>query len=158
MASLPAQPTSATFLFHRVAVHLTKAVPVTVWSEHMLVSRRLGAHLELQKASAGGAAIGRGARGKHVAALQDLLVDLGHAMPRSMKPGGFDGIFGEETDKKVRAFQKAAGLKQDGLVGPRTLAALDGIIARRPDLDTPSPLREAQERRLDSSFGSPNRS
>lgn len=37
-----------------------------------------------------------------------------------------DGVFGEGTDKAVRTFQKGKGLKVDGMVGPNTLAALDG--------------------------------
>lgn len=124
----------------------------------MLVSRRLGTHLELQRASSGGTLIVRGASGRHVAALQDLLADLGHAMPRSTKSGGFDGLFGEETEKKVKEFQRRASLEQDGRVGPKTLAALDGLIARRPDLDLPSPIQDAQVRGLDSFSGRPSRS
>ncbi len=35
-----------------------------------------------------------------------------------------DGIFGDKTDAAVRAVQRAAGLKVDGIVGPDTRAAL----------------------------------
>jgi peptidoglycan hydrolase-like protein with peptidoglycan-binding domain len=36
-----------------------------------------------------------------------------------------DGKFGPGTRKAVEAFQKAHGLKKDGIVGPNTWAALD---------------------------------
>lgn len=37
-----------------------------------------------------------------------------------------DGIFGPETDKEVRAYQRANGLQPDGIVGPKTWALLRG--------------------------------
>lgn len=36
-----------------------------------------------------------------------------------------DGIYGKQTQNAVRAFQSSAGLKQDGIIGPRTWLALD---------------------------------
>jgi len=36
-----------------------------------------------------------------------------------------DGIFGDETETAVERFQNAAGLRIDGIVGPRTWGALD---------------------------------
>ena len=121
----------------------------------MVKSRRLGAHVELQKASTGSSLVARGAQGKHVAALQDLLVDLGYKMPRSRRSNGFDGIFGPETEKTIKEFQKSAGLKADGLVGPKTLAALDAIIAKHPDLDLPPPGSHLAERALYASGRKP---
>ena len=51
---------------------------------------------------------------------------------RALKQAGYgvadDGIWGPITTEAVKAFQKAKGLKQDGLVGPATLAKL-GISA-----------------------------
>lgn len=51
---------------------------------------------------------------------------------RALKQAGYgvadDGIWGPITTEAVKAFQKAKGLKQDGLVGPATLAML-GITA-----------------------------
>lgn len=37
-----------------------------------------------------------------------------------------DGIFGRRTEAAVIAFQRGAGLAPDGIVGPRTWAALSG--------------------------------
>ncbi|UQA56213.1 peptidoglycan-binding domain-containing protein [Polyangium aurulentum] len=39
---------------------------------------------------------------------------------------GVDGIFGSETDRVVRAFQRRRALLDDGIVGPRTWKALFG--------------------------------
>jgi peptidoglycan hydrolase-like protein with peptidoglycan-binding domain len=59
-----------------------------------------------------------GMRGWDVAALQFLLHTRGY------EPSGFDGGFGPNTDEAVRGFQGAAGLTEDGVAGPATLAAL----------------------------------
>ncbi|UWQ92407.1 peptidoglycan-binding protein [Rhodobacteraceae bacterium M382] len=47
--------------------------------------------------------------------------------------GRIDGIWGRNTEKAVCTFQKNAGLDPDGIVGPKTLAALN---IQRPDLDS----------------------
>lgn len=49
---------------------------------------------------------------------------------RGFVTGEVDGIWGRRTIQAVRAFQQAAGLSPDGIVGPLTHAALFGI---KPD-------------------------
>jgi hypothetical protein len=61
-----------------------------------------------------------GQRGWDVAALQFLL----HT--RGFEPGGFDGGFGPNTEKAVRAFQSAANLRVDGVAGESTINSLRG--------------------------------
>lgn len=51
---------------------------------------------------------------------QELLIKRGYSCGDS----GADGIFGSDTDGAVRKFQKDNGLDVDGVVGPKTQAAL----------------------------------
>ncbi len=60
----------------------------------------------------------RGQRGWDVAALQFLL------QRRGFRPGSVDGGFGPGTYGAVTAYQRAAGLTIDGLVGSATINAL----------------------------------
>lgn len=60
----------------------------------------------------------RGARGVRVREIQEELERLGFG------PLVVDGIFGRATETAVRLYQKGEGLAQDGIVGPKTLAAL----------------------------------
>lgn len=50
--------------------------------------------------------------------IQTRLMTLG------FDPGGIDGKFGPRTKSAVRAFQRAHGLVDDGIVGPKTLSEL----------------------------------
>lgn len=59
-----------------------------------------------------------GSRGEEVRKIQTRLRELGY------DPGSVDGVFGEKTRKAVIAFQRDNGLSQDGIAGPKTLAAL----------------------------------
>jgi peptidoglycan hydrolase-like protein with peptidoglycan-binding domain len=61
----------------------------------------------------------RGLRGPRVLALQGRLTGLGY------DPGPSDGLFGAKTDAAVRKFQRDSHLQADGVVGPKTAAALD---------------------------------
>lgn len=60
----------------------------------------------------------RGSKNGSVMVLQELLNSKGYNC------GTVDGIFGEKTDKAVRAFQKANKLVVDGIVGPKTWALI----------------------------------
>lgn len=74
----------------------------------------------------------RGSRGDFVAELQDNLNALGFG------PVNVDGDFGYATERAVKAFQTANGLKADGWAGPRTLEAIGKTIKDRetkPKLD-----------------------
>jgi putative chitinase len=59
-----------------------------------------------------------GSSGSDVELLQDKLRGLG------FNPGAKDGDFGPATQAAVIAFQRSEGLLPDGIVGPRTAAAL----------------------------------
>lgn len=63
----------------------------------------------------------RGMRGEAVKLLQSHLNTIG--MTPVLKE---DGIFGPNTERNVRAFQKEKGLVVDGIVGPYTWGALLG--------------------------------
>jgi cell wall hydrolase len=59
-----------------------------------------------------------GSRGRAVAAAQRRLAALGYYI------GKVDGVYGSGTVHAVIALQKVAGLARDGVIGPRTSAAL----------------------------------
>lgn len=67
-----------------------------------------------------------GSRGPAVIELQQALSKLGY------NPGPIDGIFGQKTEAAVRAFQSAKGLVVDGIVGPKTWAAIDSALKNLP--------------------------
>ncbi len=79
--------------------------------------------------------IRRGAQGAAVVLLQERLIAKGFV------PGGVDGDFGAKTERAVRQFQAANGLKVDGVVGDRTWAVL---MAGQPVL-TPEHIIDATQ-------------
>ncbi|HEY9667176.1 MAG TPA: peptidoglycan-binding protein, partial [Coleofasciculaceae cyanobacterium] len=59
--------------------------------------------------------------GSKVREIQKTLADQGY-------PCSTNGVFDRATEEAVRLFQQAKGLKADGVVGSRTLAALSGKL------------------------------
>lgn len=82
--------------------------------------------------------LGIGDRGSAVEEMQKLLIGCGY----SCGDCGADGIFGNDTLKAVKAFQKAAGLSVDGIYGPKSKAALTAKYQNREKTDT-KPYTEA---------------
>jgi peptidoglycan hydrolase-like protein with peptidoglycan-binding domain len=63
------------------------------------------------------------------------------------RPGRADGLFGPRTEHAVRRFQREHGLVVDGIVGPKSLAALRSLSGRkRPLVAAPTPQPEVLER------------
>src|SRR5689334_3186573 len=65
----------------------------------------------------------KGSSGPDVLTLQSALKQLG------FDPKGVDGVFGAGTEAAVIAFQQSKGLTPDGIVGPNTMAAIQGSAA-----------------------------
>ena len=75
-------------------------------------------------------------RGDDVADLQRRLGALG------FDAGRVDGIFGVDTDRAVRAFQRNAGLSVDGICGTTTVVSLHRLRSKGPESD-PAAVRES---------------
>ncbi len=95
-------------------------------------------------AATGAGVIKKGESGNAVKVLQLALIRLGYPLPGSTVSGGdVDGVFGSETDRRVREFQKASVPNDtpDGKVGPKTLDALDRrLVGVRPPFNPTSNL------------------
>lgn len=115
----------------------------------MLRSNRLGRQPQLVKASENNPAISNGATGKGVEEMQDLLVDLGYAMPKTCKNGRADGIFGPETLGVVKRFQADHGLQADGVVGKMTMGVLDNLVASDRSLEVQNTAQMAKDEASD---------
>ena len=92
---------------------------------------------EVEAAHLGERILMRGLEGDDVRLIQQRLYDLGYLT------GAVDGKFGLQTQKAVRAFQRAHKLgKIDGKVGEQTLAALfgDDVIALPTPTPSPTPI------------------
>jgi chloramphenicol 3-O phosphotransferase len=103
----------------RVAAMLEGAVEPTAF-------RRLLDSEYLRDEAAYGWVLMRGDRGPGVRRLQEDLRRLGH------DPGPPDGVFGESTEAALRAFQERHGVPADGVLWPRTVAAIITPAAASP--------------------------
>lgn len=63
----------------------------------------------------------RGSSGDAVKEMQQKLIERGY----SFEPYSADGVFGELTEIRVKAFQLASGIGADGICGAKTWAALE---------------------------------
>lgn len=78
-----------------------------------------------------GSKLAKGSRGMQVVKLQQALVDLGY----SLNKFGVDGIFWNETQAAVKAFQKDHGLSQTGALDKATIEKMDAKFdTRKPYL------------------------
>ena len=107
--------------------------------------REAAAEIPAPQIALGSRLLKRGMVGSDVKALQELLMQLGYALPKH----GADAEFGSETEKALLAFQKKAGLEADGKYGDKTHAALMDAVAdddgqpdepEQPAPDEPAPV------------------
>ncbi|MEM7441966.1 MAG: N-acetylmuramidase domain-containing protein [Pseudomonadota bacterium] len=75
-------------------------------------------NVDISEAEPGDRTLRAGAKGPDVRVLQQIIADQG------FDPGPVDGHFGGRTLDAVKDFQTARGLGADGVVGPKTWAAL----------------------------------
>lgn len=87
----------------------------------------------LSPVSSASSVLRRGATGPEVRQLQQLLNQWLIATSQTgLQSLVVDGIFGPQTERSVRAYQRTMGLRVDGIVGPLTWASLLAAPAGRP--------------------------
>ena len=69
-----------------------------------------------------GQTLKRGDKNDYVKTLQSWLYKVG------FNPGGIDGVYGANTEKAVKEFQKKAGITADGIAGKQTYQALQKYV------------------------------
>ena len=75
-------------------------------------------------------------RGDDVSNLQDRLIQMG------FNCGKVDGVFGANTERAVKEFQKSVGISSDGKCGPATLISLMRLV-KTVSGGAPNQLRES---------------
>jgi len=109
----------------------------------MLTSRRMGSNSQLQNAATNSPPLRSGAKGDGVKIVQDVLADMRFNLAKSFAKGGPDGIFGQETEAAIKAYQKDKGLVPDGVAGAQTLKAMDADVAGNYRLEQRDSSRDA---------------
>jgi hypothetical protein len=101
--------------------------------KHDLTSSKLSGNLILEQCFDNENTVSRfkNSKGEHVKLLQEALLELGFSVGKK----GADEKYGEDTEKAVKQFQKAAGMSQphewDGIVGRKTINLLDRALRNR---------------------------
>lgn len=72
-----------------------------------------------------------GSTGETVKKVQDILYKLGYTLTNKPNKTGIDGIFGTLTHQAVIDFQLKNNLKDDGIVGKLTMAALEKAVTNK---------------------------
>ncbi len=95
-----------------------------------LTSPRFRDNQRLQRAAENSPSLKKPEKGQAVRLVQQALIDCGFYLPKSTaRYGTPDGIFGDETEKALAAFQKSHRLKKiDGHAGHDTLYEMDKIF------------------------------
>ena len=115
---------------------LLLALPLSACAEEVWTPPTVTAE-EMDAAHLGERVLMRGMEGDDVRLVQQRLYDIGYLT------GAVDGKFGLQTQKAVRAFQRAHKLEKiDGKVGPQTIAALfsEDVIALPTPTPSPTPI------------------
>lgn len=94
---------------------------------------------EMQAAARNQPALHMTSMGRGVMLLQAGYIQAGFAMPRSLRAGSPDGIFGPETVATTKAFQTQQSLYPDGVAGKDTIQRLDALLHRASAPPPPSP-------------------
>jgi peptidoglycan hydrolase-like protein with peptidoglycan-binding domain len=79
-----------------------------------------------QDGDAAATTLRRGDRGARVEALQETLVRLGHLSRAAMATG--PGVFGAQTERALKEFQRANGLIANGLYDGATRTVVDAVV------------------------------
>lgn len=96
-----------------------------------------------------GQTLREGSRGEQVKGLQTLLEKAGFDV------GTVDGVYGNNTERAVKAFQKSVGLTQDGIAGKNTYNALQSA-AYKAALSKKQPLVLDRYTQLESAVKAKN--
>lgn len=91
---------------------------VGVTARHRRLAGQTADAAQMDESAVQAAALTLGADGERVRTVQEKLSRWGYYS------GAVDGVFGSDTLRAVKEFQRKNGLSADGVIGPQTLAAL----------------------------------